>query len=107
MNDPPSTMLQRLQAGRLSDYTPVIGLAEKKEFHVYIRACRWSHVCIRVCRCGDELLGVPLPLLAASRCIHGPAWQLRRSDDERPYTWHAVIRPTRVLAVRGMGLHVP
>lgn len=40
MNDPPSTMLQRLQAGRLSDYTPVIGLAEKKEFHVYIRACR-------------------------------------------------------------------
>lgn len=30
MNDTPATMLQRLHASRLSPYTPVVPLAEKK-----------------------------------------------------------------------------
>ena len=39
MNDNPSTMLQRLSANRLSEFTPVIPLAEKKEYSIFIRGC--------------------------------------------------------------------
>ncbi|GIL55162.1 hypothetical protein Vafri_10762, partial [Volvox africanus] len=64
MNDPPSTMLQRLQANRLSDYTPVIGLAEKKDFHVYIRACLFMPLAALLRMHRD---GCPCPLATNSQ----------------------------------------